>query len=132
MNNLDHVAYAVHNLDESIEFYKKHFGFEFDSRETVESQGTEVAFLKLENTKIELLAPANVESKVNKFLEKKGPGMHHVCYKVDDIRKEMARLESEGFQLLDKEPRPGAHNTLICFFHPKSTEGVLVELCEYQ
>ncbi|MCB0318688.1 MAG: methylmalonyl-CoA epimerase [Bdellovibrionales bacterium] len=131
MKNLDHIAYAVHDLDKSIEFYKNHFGFEFESREKIESQGAEIVFLKLKNTKIELLAPLNEESKIHKFLKKNGPGIHHVCYKVDNIRKEMARLENEGLQLIDNEPRPGAHNTLICFFHPKSTEGVLTELCEY-
>ncbi|RMG42613.1 MAG: methylmalonyl-CoA epimerase [Candidatus Dadabacteria bacterium] len=132
MNHLDHVAFAVLDLDQSIDFYEKNFGFKLEYREKLESQGVELAFLALSNTKIELLAALDEESVLNKFLKKRGPGLHHVCYRVDNINYELSRLRHSGFKLIDTEPRPGAHNTLIAFIHPESTGGVLTELCEYQ
>lgn len=130
MDTLDHIGYAVTNLDESIAFYRDTFGFELESREEIASQQVEVAFLTLRNTKIELLAPTAETSTLSKFLSKRGPGIHHVCYRVADIEKSLAELKAKGIELIDQVPRPGAHNTQIAFLHPKSTEGVLTELCQ--
>lgn len=128
---LDHIGIAVADIEHSIEFYRASYGFELSHREVITSQDVEVAFLKLPNTSIELLAARGASSKLSAFLAKKGPGLHHICYRVDDIERELARLKSLGFTLLDETPRPGAHGTRIAFLHPKSCEGVLTELCEY-
>lgn len=129
---LDHIGIAVPNLDEAIAHYEKHFGFTLDLRETLPSQKVELAFLKLANTKIELLTPTDPSSTLQKFLTNKGPGLHHLCYEVKDIKAELKRLKDSGFTLIDESPRPGAHHTLIAFIHPKSVGGVLTELCQYQ
>lgn len=131
MDTLDHIGYAVTSLEDSIEFYRKTFGYQLELREEIKSQQVELAFLKLQNTKIELLMPTAPESKLQKFLDQRGPGLHHVCYRVSDIRKSLKELEQKGIRLIDREPRPGAHNTMIAFLHPKDTQGVLTELCEY-
>ena len=128
---LDHVGIAVTDLDASIAFYQRSFGFTVELRESVPSQNVEVAFLGLPGTKIELLAPLSESSSLTKFLKTRGPGLHHICYRVADIRKELARLKALGHVLIDESPRPGAHHSLIAFVHPKSCEGVLTELCEY-
>jgi methylmalonyl-CoA epimerase len=127
---LDHLGIAVVDLSASIAFYERTFGFRVDSRETVESQGVELAFVKLDNTLIELLMPTRADSTLAKFLQKRGPGLHHVCYRVPDIRAEMQRLKGLGIEFIHEFPRPGAHHSLIAFMHPKSTGGVLTELCE--
>ena len=129
---LDHIGIAVQNLEESIQFYLKNFGLALDLREEVPSQQVEVAFLNLANTKIELLSPLSETSTLASFLAKRGPGMHHLCYETHDINAELARLRSLNFTLIDQTPRPGAHNTLIAFIHPKSCQGVLTELCQYR
>lgn len=131
MDTLDHVGIAVENLEAAISRYKTLYGFELDLREKVPTQQVEVAFLKLANTKIELLAPTSPESTLAKFLKNKGPGLHHICYEVKDIKAELAKLKAKGVELIDQTPRPGAHKTLIAFLHPKSTSGVLTELCQY-
>jgi len=128
---LDHVGIAVNGLDEALNEYKKSFGFVLESREKIDSQGVEAAFIRLPNTLIELLAPLNETGTLSKFLQKRGPGLHHLCYRVDDLEKELARLTSIGVELIDKTPRPGAHHTRIAFLHPRSTGGVLTELCEH-
>jgi methylmalonyl-CoA/ethylmalonyl-CoA epimerase len=128
---LDHVGIAVRSIDEALLEYRNNFGFALDSREEVRSQGVEVAFIKLPNTLIELLAPLHEESTLAKFIQKRGPGLHHLCYRVDDIEHELARLLAAGVHLIDKIPRSGAHRTRIAFLHPKSTGGVLTELCEH-
>ena len=128
---LDHIGIAVTDLDASIEFYLLNLGFECSVREKIESQGVEVAFVDLPNCKIELLAALSAESKLAKFLAKNGAGLHHVCYRVTDIRAELARLSGLGFELIDKQPRKGAHHSEIAFLHPKSCQGVLTELCQY-
>lgn len=127
---LHHIGIAVRNLDASIAFYKNTFGFEVDLRETLESQGVELVFLKLPNTMLELLMPLTGQSKLRSFLDTRGEGLHHICYQVPDIVAELARLAALGCQLIDKTPRPGAHNSQIAFLHPKSMDGVLVELCQ--
>lgn len=127
---LDHVGIAVLDLEESLQFYSKTFGFVLELRETIATQKVEIAFLKLENTLLELLAPTASDSTLAKFLATRGAGLHHICYRVPDIRAELSRLKSSGMRVIDEEPRPGAHNSLIAFLHPKGTEGVLTELCE--
>ncbi len=130
--SLDHIGYAVANIDEEIQSYQKLFSLSVSHREVLTDRGIEIAFLDLSNTKIELLSPVNGMTNVlSAFLAKRGPGMHHVCYSVKDIRAELKRLASLGVVLIDEEPRPGAHGTIIAFLHPKSTRGVLTELCEY-
>lgn len=128
---LDHLGIAVLNIDAALAEYQKNFGFVLDSREIISSQRVEVAFIRLPNTLIELLAPQDDSSPLAKFLAKRGPGLHHICYRVEDIRAELARLKGAGVQLIDEVPRPGAHHTEIAFLHPKSTGGVLTELCEH-
>lgn len=132
MYRLDHIAYAVKDLEASIKHYHELFGFEVSHRETIETQGVELAFLDLENTKIELLTPCKETSTLQKFLERRGEGIHHVCYEVSDIEKELSALAKKGVKLIDTVARDGAHNTLIAFIHPSSTEGVLTELCQYR
>ena len=128
---LDHIGIAVPNIDDAIKEYQSKFGFVVDSREKLSSQQVEVCFLALANTKIELLAPLSPNSKLQKFLDSRGPGLHHLCYQVSDIKAELARLKSEGLKLIDEVPRPGAHHTQIAFIHPGSCGGVLTELCQY-
>lgn len=127
---LHHIGIAVVDLEASIAAYEKNFGFKLDLRETLDSQQVELAFVKLENTMIELLMPISERSTLSKFLKNRGPGLHHICYQVDNIRSEIQRLTGLGFEFIDQSPRPGAHNSLIAFIHPKSTGGVLTELCE--
>ena len=132
MHILDHVGIAVEDIDSAIELYTNKLGFSFDSREVIEAHNVELAFVKLANTKLEFVCPISDSSPVRRFLDKRGEGLHHVCYEVPDIRAEMKRLEAEGFVLIDKEPRPGAHGTEIAFLHPKGFRGVLTELCQYK
>lgn len=127
---LHHIGIAVKDLESSIAFYRKTFGFEVGLREKIESQGVELAFLKLPNTMLELLTPTSTSSKLQSFLDARGEGLHHICYQVPDIKAELTRLSALGCQLIDKQPRPGAHHSLIAFIHPKSMGGVLVELCQ--
>lgn len=127
---LDHIGIAVDNLDEAIDLYREKLGFEVDSVEDVPGFGVKVAFLPLGEGSIELVQPVKEDSAMARFLEKKGPGFHHLCFRVGDIRAELARLADAGVQLVDLEPREGAHGTLVAFLHPKSTGGVLVELAE--
>lgn len=129
---LDHIGIAVQNLQESIKHYQDCFGFKVSHSEILKSQQIELAFLDLANTKIELLAPTSQQSSISKFLIDRGPGLHHICYKVEDIVAELASLKKLGARLIDEQPREGAHNTLIAFLHPKSMQGVLTELCEYR
>lgn len=128
---LDHVGIAVHDIDSALEEYRVKFGFILDSREVIPSQKVEVAFIRLPNTLIELLAPQDGSSPLAKFLAKRGPGMHHLCYRVENIETELEHLTQAGVEVIDRIPRPGAHRTRIAFLHPKSTGGVLTELCEY-
>ncbi|MBX7144391.1 MAG: methylmalonyl-CoA epimerase [Oligoflexia bacterium] len=127
---LDHIGIAVENLEASISYYRDTFGFALDIRELVPSQKVEVAFVSLANTKIELLAATDSDSTLAKFLRERGPGLHHICYRVPNIEVELARLKAAGIRLIDEKPRPGAHHTRIAFLHPKSTQGVLTELCQ--
>ncbi len=127
---LHHIGIAVKDLDKALAFYQKTFGFELDVREKIESQGVELVFLKLPNTLLELLTPISANSKLQRFLDTRGEGLHHICYKVKDIKAELARLAALGCEPIDQKPRPGAYNSLIAFLHPKHMGGVLVELCQ--
>lgn len=130
IKKIEHIGIAVKNLNNSNDLFKKLFGKSHYKVEAVESEGVSTSFFMLGETKIELLEATNTDSAIAKFIEKKGEGIHHVAYEVDDIYAEMERLKSEGFDVLNKEPKEGADNKLIFFLHPKSTNGVLVELCQ--
>lgn len=130
IKKVEHIGIAVKSLENSNALFAKLFGKEFYKVEAVESEGVSTSFFMLGETKIELLEATQPESAIAKFIEKKGEGIHHIAYEVDDIHAEMTRLKEEGFQLLNTEPKSGADNKLICFLHPKSTNGVLVELCQ--
>ena len=127
---IDHIGIATDNLDRDMELYRNGFNCVVDLVEEVPSQGVKLVFLKSENTLIELLTPTDPKSSIQKFLASRGPGLHHICFRVPDIKKELKRYESLGYTLIDKEPRPGAHHSLIAFIHPKSTSGTLIELCQ--
>ena len=127
---LDHVGIAVRSLDESLPLFESITGGKGYGREVVEQQGVEVVFLGTGDGRLELLAPTREDSGVAKFLAKRGPGMHHLCYRVPSVQKELDRYRAQGAQLIDEQPRPGAAGHLVAFIHPKSTGGVLVELLE--
>lgn len=128
---LDHVAHAVQNLENTLAFYSQCFNFKVSIKESIPSQRVEVAFLELENSKIEIIAPLGVNSTVQKFIQKKGEGLHHICFKVPSVKAELVRLKSQGITLIDEIPRTGAHQSSVGFLHPKSCKGVLIELCSY-
>ena len=130
MKKVEHIGIAVKDIDVSKELFTKLLGKTSYKSENVEQEGVTASFFQIGDTKIELLAALNKDSPIAKFIEKKGEGIHHIAYEVNDIKAEMLRLENEGFVLLNKEPRKGADNKLICFLHPKSTNGVLIELCQ--
>jgi methylmalonyl-CoA epimerase len=127
---LDHVGIAVHNLDDSLPLFESITGGKGHGREVVESQGVEVVFVGSGAGRLELLAPVREDSAIAKYLARRGPGMHHLCYRVDDIVAELERFRAAGAQLIDETPRPGAHGHQVAFLHPKSTGGVLVELLQ--
>jgi methylmalonyl-CoA/ethylmalonyl-CoA epimerase len=127
---VEHIGIAVKNLAESNELFRKLFGEANYKVETVESESVSTSFFMCGSTKIELLEATDPNSAISKFIEKKGEGIHHIAFEVEDIITEMNRLQSEGFILLNSEPKRGADNKLICFLHPKSSNGVLVELCQ--
>lgn len=127
---LDHVGVAVHSLDDALPTWESLVGAGATGRERVESQGVEVVFVGTGAGRIELLAPTRPDSPVARFLERRGPGMHHLCYRVPDIRAALAAFREAGYELIDAEPRPGAHGRRVAFLHPRSTGGVLIELVE--
>ena len=130
IQKIEHIGIAVKDLNHSNELFKKLFGKDHYKVEAVESEGVSTSFFMLGETKIELLQATHSDSAISKFIEKKGEGIHHIAYAVDNIVTEMERLQAEGFEILNKEPKHGADNKLICFLHPKSTNGILVELCQ--
>ena len=125
-----HIGIAVNDIEASVARYQRDFGFEFDIREKVESQGVQLVFLKTPNTLIELITPLTPASNLSKFLKTRGEGIHHICYTVSDIKAELTRLAALGHTLIDSQPRPGAYHSQIAFIHPKTMGGVLVELCQ--
>lgn len=124
---LDHVAIAVHSIEESRTLYELLTGESCSPPETLDSQGVRVAFVG----SVELLEPLSADTTVGRFLERRGPGLHHIAFQVDDIGAELARLDEEGLRLVDREPRKGAKGHLVAFLHPSSTGGVLVELVQH-
>lgn len=132
LENLYHVAVAVRNIDEVEKLYETALGLKVGHREVVEDQGVRTSMLLPEKggTAIELLEPLSEESPISKFLEKRGEGIHHICFLVDDIEAALERLKHEGVRLIDESPRPGAYHSRVAFIHPKATNGVLIELAE--
>jgi methylmalonyl-CoA/ethylmalonyl-CoA epimerase len=130
LNKIEHLGIAVKNLDEASKIYETLLGKTHYKQEEVESEKVLTTFFRVGESKIELLTATHPDSAIAKFIEKKGQGIHHIAFDVDDIYAEMQRLKAEGFVLLNEEPKKGADNKLICFVHPKSTEGVLIELCQ--
>ena len=130
LKKIEHIGIAVKNVKAANELFKKLFGKEAYKMEKVESEGVSTSFFMLGESKIELLEAQNENSAIAKFIEKRGEGIHHMAFEVDDIYAEIKRLQSEGFEILNPEPKKGADNKLICFLHPKTTNGVLVELCQ--
>jgi methylmalonyl-CoA/ethylmalonyl-CoA epimerase len=130
MTKIEHIGIAVKDLDQAESVYEKLLGSASYKREAVESQAVITSFFKVGPNKIELLVSTRPDGPIAKAIEKRGEGIHHIAFAVADIRAEMARLKAEGFTLLNEEPAPGADNKLVCFVHPKSANGVLVELCQ--
>jgi len=130
VTKVDHIGVAVENLEESVKFYEEILGLKLHGIETVEEQKVKVAFLPIGDTEIELLEATTPDSPIAKFIEKKGQGVQHVAFRVDDIEKALEEMRRLGIKLIDEKPRYGAGGARIAFLHPKSTNGLLVELCE--
>ncbi|MDR6762943.1 MULTISPECIES: methylmalonyl-CoA epimerase [unclassified Flavobacterium] len=130
VNKIEHIGIAVKNMDDANVLFEKMLGVPSYKMEAVESEGVLTSFFQTGNNKIELLVATNPESPIAKFLEKKGEGIHHIAFDVEDIHAEISRLKSEGFVLINEVPKKGADNKLVVFLHPKNTNGVLVELCQ--
>ena len=130
MNKIEHIGIAVKDIKAAGKLYEMLLNTTIYKIEDVESEGVKTAFLQTGPNKIELLEATSKHSPVHKFIEKRGEGIHHVAFEVKDIEAEMKRLKDEGFILLNDRPKPGADNKLVCFIHPKSTNGVLIELCQ--
>ena len=130
MIKVEHIGIAVKNFKVSIPLFESLLNTECYKKEVVESENVQTAFFKKTDTKIELLQSTNQDGVIAKFIEKKGEGIHHIAFEVADIEEEMKRLQTEGFVLLNDIPKKGADNKLVCFLHPKGTNGVLVELCQ--
>lgn len=130
---VDHIGFAVNDVEEGIAFYSQAFGLTDWERISLPDRHMAVGVARLGDTLLELIAPTSEEAAFARFLRERGPGVHHIAYRVDDIRAALAELAARGVPLIDKEPRPGIHNTLIAFVHPKAGgQGVLVELVQHQ
>jgi methylmalonyl-CoA/ethylmalonyl-CoA epimerase len=130
LKKINHIGIAVASLEEALPFYRASLGMSFQGIEVVAEQKVRVAMLQIGEAKIELLEPTDPESPIARFMEKNGPGIHHLAYEVDDIEQAIAKLEQEGARMIDRTPRNGAHGTRIAFIHPKSSAGVLTEICQ--
>lgn len=130
MNKIEHIGIAVKNIDDSNKLFSSLFGFDPYKMETVESENVITSFFQVGPNKIELLEGTSADSPISKYIEKNGEGIHHIAFEVENIVEEMDRLKSEGFTLIHNVPKLGADNKLIAFLHPKSTNGVLIELCQ--
>jgi len=130
VNKIEHIGIAVKNMEDANVLFEKMLDVPSYKMEAVESEGVLTSFFQTGNNKIELLVATNPESPIAKFLEKKGEGIHHIAFDVDDIEAEIIRLKKEGFVLINEVPKKGADNKLVVFLHPKNTNGVLVELCQ--
>ena len=129
MQKVEHLGIAVKNLQISVPLFEKLLNSPCYKTEQVETEKVNTAFFRQGETKVELLESTDPEGVIARFIEKKGEGLHHIAFNVADIEKEMERLKKEGFILLNDKPKPGADNKLVCFLHPKHTNGVLIELC---
>jgi len=129
MGKIEHIGIAVKNLSDSIPLFEKLLNSQCYKKEMVDSEKVMTAFFQVGDSKVELLESTDDNGVIAKYIEKKGEGIHHLAFEVEDIEAEMQRLQSEGFQLLNPQPKPGADNKLVCFLHPKNTNGVLIELC---
>ncbi|HAO46792.1 MAG TPA: methylmalonyl-CoA epimerase [Ferruginibacter sp.] len=130
MLKVEHIGIAVKELSTAVPLFEKLLNSPCYKTETVESEKVNTAFFRKSETKIELLESTSAEGVIARFIDKKGEGLHHIAFEVQDIKAEMKRLQSEGFVLLNEEPKKGADNKLVCFLHPKGTNGVLIELCQ--
>ncbi|MBG6133428.1 methylmalonyl-CoA/ethylmalonyl-CoA epimerase [Aquimarina sp. EL_43] len=130
INKIEHLGIAVKDIEQANTLYEKLLGVAPYKQEAVESEAVITSFFKVGDSKIELLASTREDGPIGKFIAKKGEGIHHIAFDVDNIELELDRLEKEGFQLINKVPKPGADNKLVAFLHPKSTNGVLIELCQ--
>jgi methylmalonyl-CoA/ethylmalonyl-CoA epimerase len=129
---IDHIGIAVNSIEEALKLYSGLLGVESLGEEIIEERGLKVAFLKFGDTKIELLQPTRENSEVSGFLEKKGPGFHHIAYEVENVQEMIIKSKELGFKPLSEEPKIGAHNTLVAFLHPKTSGGILTELVQHQ
>lgn len=132
MNKVDHIGIAVHSIDEALPYYIETLGLPLLKVEEVQSEQVKVAFLDAGNLKLELLEPLSESSAIHGFLEKKGPGMHHIAFGVESIQARLNDLKDNGVRLIQEQPKVGAGGALVAFIHPKSSHGVLYELCEKQ
>jgi len=130
LKKINHIAIAVNNIEEAAKFYQEVMGLTLIGVEVVTAQKTRVGFFKIGESNIELVQPAEPDSPLTKFLETKGQGIHHLCFEVDDVEAEVKAFLEKGATMIDQKPRPGAHGTKVAFVHPKSSNGVLIELCE--
>ncbi len=130
MRKIEHIGIAVKDMQAATKIYSSLLGYAHYKTEQVASEGVNTAFFTCGDSKIELLEATSNESAISKFIAKKGEGVHHIAFAVDDIKKEVSRLEKEGFEVLNPEPKIGADNKWVVFLHPKSSNGVLVELCQ--
>lgn len=130
LTKINHIGIAVQSLDSAVPFYRDNLGMAFAGVEDIPEQKVRVAMLTVGESKIELLEPTSAESPVAKFIEKSGAGIHHIAYEVADIEAAIAKLLADGARMVDEKPRQGAHGTRIAFVHPKSSHGVLTELCQ--
>jgi methylmalonyl-CoA epimerase len=129
---IDHIGVAVNSLEESLHIFKDILGMECSGEEEVKEQNVKVAFLPVGESEIELLESTSPDGNIAKYIEKKGEGIHHIAFEVEDLAVMLKKLQEEGVRLIDKEPRYGAGGARIAFLHPKSTNGILVELCEHK
>jgi methylmalonyl-CoA/ethylmalonyl-CoA epimerase len=128
---IDHIGIATNGIDDAARFYLESLGLQIEHVEEVASQKVRVAMLPLGESRVELLEPTSDDSPISKFLAKRGPGIHHIAVRVEDIRASLAELKEKGARLIDEQPRPGAGGCLVAFIHPSSTGGVLLELVEH-
>jgi len=130
LKKINHIAIAVNNIEEASKFYRDVMGLALTGVEVVAAQKTRVGFFKIGESNIELVQPSEPDSPLTKFLEAKGQGIHHICFEVEDVEAEVKVFLEKGATLIDQKPRPGAHQSKVAFVHPKSSGGVLIELCE--
>lgn len=130
IGKVDHIGIAVENLDDALKLYQTTLGLTLTGIEDIPDQKVKTAFLELSEINIELIVPTDNESPIQKFISKRGYGIHHIALEVEDINSALQELQRQGIKLIDKEPRIGAHNKKIAFIHPGDTGGVLIELCE--